>query len=29
MLTIGFDAKRYFLNYTGLGNYSRELNKKL
>ena len=25
MLTIGFDAKRYFLNYTGLGNYSRDL----
>lgn len=25
MLTIGFDAKRYFLNRTGLGNYSRDL----
>jgi len=25
MLTIGFDAKRYFLNNTGLGNYSRDL----
>lgn len=25
MSTIGFDAKRYFLNHTGLGNYSRDL----
>ncbi|MFE2859806.1 MULTISPECIES: glycosyltransferase family 4 protein [Sphingobacterium] len=25
MITIGFDAKRYFLNRTGLGNYSRDL----
>ncbi|MCW8312114.1 glycosyltransferase family 4 protein [Sphingobacterium sp. InxBP1] len=24
-MTIGFDAKRYFLNRTGLGNYSRDL----
>ena len=25
MSRIGFDAKRYFLNHTGLGNYSRDL----
>ena len=25
MLKIGYDAKRYFLNKTGLGNYSRDL----
>ncbi len=25
MMRIGFDAKRYFLNRTGLGNYSRDL----
>ncbi|MEZ7900969.1 MAG: glycosyltransferase family 1 protein [Flavobacteriales bacterium] len=24
-MKIGFDAKRFFLNYTGLGNYSRDL----
>ncbi len=24
MLNIGFDAKRFFLNHTGLGNYSRD-----
>ena len=25
MSKIGFDAKRFFNNYTGLGNYSRDL----
>ncbi len=29
MLTIGFDAKRYFLNRSGLGNYSRDLVRML
>lgn len=29
MLNIGFDAKRYFLNRTGLGNYSRDLVRML
>ena len=24
-MKIGFDAKRFFLNQTGLGNYSRDL----
>ncbi len=28
-MKIGFDAKRYFVNYTGLGNYSRTLIENL
>ena len=28
-MKIGFDAKRYFLNKTGLGNYSRDLIRML
>jgi glycosyltransferase involved in cell wall biosynthesis len=29
MLRFGFDAKRFFNNYTGLGNYSRDILKNL
>ena len=29
MMKIGFDAKRAYQNYTGLGNYSRDLLKQI